>query len=93
MEVRLTDDQKAFIRQGIKSGRYARGEDVLQDALSLWEERERRRVEILAAVDQAEASLAGGGGRRIDTREQAAQLASEIKRRGLERLRIERDPQ
>ena len=39
MEVRLTEDQKAFIRQGIDSGRYAREEDALQEALSLWEMR------------------------------------------------------
>jgi hypothetical protein len=60
--------------------------DALREALSLWEIRERRRAEILAAVDQAEASLARGEGRRITTREQTAQLAEEIKRRGLSRL-------
>jgi len=60
MEVHLTDDQKAFIRQAIETGRYAREEDAVQEALSLWEERERRRAEILASVDQAEASLARG---------------------------------
>jgi hypothetical protein len=36
-----------------------------QPGLSLWEERERRRAEILAAVDIAEASIAGGEGRVI----------------------------
>jgi putative addiction module CopG family antidote len=85
MEVRFTDDQKAFVRQAIESGRYSREEDALQEALSLWESRERRRAEILAAVDQAEASFARGEGRRITTREEAAQLADEIKRRGLSR--------
>src|SRR4051812_10826300 len=55
MEVQLTDDQKAFVRQAIDSGRYSREEDALREALSLWESRERRRAEILAAVDQAEA--------------------------------------
>jgi putative addiction module CopG family antidote len=85
MEVQLTDDQRAFIRQAIETGRYAREEDALQEALSLWEGRERRRAEILAAVDQAEASFARGEGRRITTREEAAQLANEIKRRGVAR--------
>lgn len=33
----------------------------------MWEERERRRVEILAAVDQAEASFARGERRRSQT--------------------------
>lgn len=50
-------------------------EDALQEALSLWEERERRRSEILAAADQAEASFARGEGRRIMTREETVQLA------------------
>jgi Arc/MetJ-type ribon-helix-helix transcriptional regulator len=80
MEVHLTDDQKAFIRQAIDAGRIAREEDAVQEALSLWERRERRRAEILAAVDQAEASLASGEGRRITTRPEAAQLADEIKK-------------
>lgn len=92
MEVQLTDDQKAFLRKGIESGRYRHEDDALRDALSLWEERERRRAEILAAVDQAEASLARGEGRTIATREDAAQLASDIKRRGMARLAaIERE--
>jgi len=89
MEVLLTDDQKAFVRQAIESGRNSREEDALQEAMLLWEARERRRVEIIAAVDQAEASLARGQGRRITTREDASRLADEIKQRGLARLTAE----
>lgn len=91
MDVQLTDDQKAFVRQAIQSGRYRGEEDALRDALSLWEGRERRRVEILAAVDQAEASFVGGEGRRIVTREQVVQMADGIKRRGFARLSSEKD--
>ncbi|HMF78643.1 MAG TPA: hypothetical protein VK604_23505 [Bryobacteraceae bacterium] len=91
MEVQLTDDQKAFIQEAIQTGRFAREEDALQEALSLWEGRERRRAEILAAVDQAEASFARGDGRRVTTREEAAQLADEIKRRGIARLNAEKN--
>jgi len=91
MEVQLTDDQKAFIQEAIQTGRFAREEDALQEALSLWEGRERRRAEILAAVDQAEASFARGDGRRVTTREKAAQLADEIKRRGIARLNAEKN--
>jgi Arc/MetJ-type ribon-helix-helix transcriptional regulator len=91
MELQFTDDQKAFVRQGIQSGRYTREEDALREALSLWEGRERRRAEILAAVDQAEASLARGEGRRITTREETSQLAEEINRRGMARLAAQQD--
>ena len=89
MEVQLTADQKAFVRKAVESGRYKREEDALLEAFSLWETQERRRVEILAAVDQAEASLGRGEGRRITTPDQTSQLADEIKRRGLSRLAAE----
>ena len=89
MEVRLSDDQMAFVRQAIEDGRYSREEDALEEALSLWEGRERRRAEILAAVDQAETSFSRGEGRSITTREQVVQLADEVKRRGLSRFAAE----
>ena len=91
MEVHLTDDQKAFIREAVQTGRYAREEDAVQDALSLWEERERRRAEMLAAVDIAEASIARGQGRRMSTPEETAQLADDIKRRGLARFNAQKE--
>ncbi|MEP7364767.1 MAG: type II toxin-antitoxin system ParD family antitoxin [Acidobacteriota bacterium] len=86
MEVQLTDDQKAFVQLAIQSGRYAHEEDALREALSLWENRERRRLDILSAVDQAEASLSRGEGRAIKTRHDLAKLADDIKSRGLSRL-------
>ena len=92
MEVHLTPDQEAFIRQAIETGRLHRKEEAVQEAMSLWEERERRRLEILAVVDQAEASLARGEGRRITTHEEAIQLAADIKRRGVARRAAERSP-
>jgi len=85
MEVQLTPDQQAFVRQAIESGRLHRAEDAVREALSLWEERERTRAEILAAVDEAEASLARGEGRSI-TRASMSELAEEVKRRGRARL-------
>jgi Arc/MetJ-type ribon-helix-helix transcriptional regulator len=92
MEVHLTSDQEAFIRHAIETGRLHRKEDALQEAMSLWEDRERRRLEILAAVDQAEASLGRGEGRRIATHEDVTQLADDVKRRGMARLAAEQNP-
>ena len=91
MEVHLTPDQKAFVRQAIESGRLRRAEDAIQEALSLWEERERARAEILTAVDAAEASFARGEGRTV-TEESMRQLADEVKRRGRRRLTSEQSP-
>jgi putative addiction module CopG family antidote len=65
MEVNLPPDQKAFVRQAIESGRLHREEEAVQEALPLWEERERSRAEILTAVDVAEAFIEGGEGRTI----------------------------
>lgn len=87
--MRLTPDQKAFIQHAIESGRFDRVEDAVQEALSLWEERERRRAEILAAVDVAEASFARGEGRSI-TEQSMRELAGEVKKRGRARLTDER---
>jgi len=57
----------------------------VKEALSLWEERERGRAEILAAVDEAEASLARGEGRAI-TQESMRELAQQVTQRGRARL-------
>jgi Arc/MetJ-type ribon-helix-helix transcriptional regulator len=89
MEVQLTPDQKAFVRQAIEGGRFLREEDAVKEALSLWEQRERTRAEILAAVDEAEASLAWGEG-RIVSQESMRELAAEVKQRGRARLAAER---
>jgi antitoxin ParD1/3/4 len=89
MEVQLTPDQAAFARQAVVSGRLNAEEDVVQEALAMWEERERTRVEMLAAVERAEASLARGEGRAI-TEQSMRDLAGEVKRRGRARLAAER---
>jgi len=93
MEVRLTPDQEAFVRQAIASGRLHRPEDAVEEALRLWEERERTRAEILAAVDIAEASLARGQGRVIVTKQDARKLATEVNRRGRASLGTQRPRQ
>lgn len=90
MNVDFTPEQQPLVQQAIESGRFTRPEDAAQEAFSLWAERERRRSEILTAVDQAEVSLAQGKGRSIGTKEQSRQLASEIARRGIARLAAEK---
>ncbi len=65
MEVTLTSDQRAFIRQAIENGRFRLEEDAVREALALWEDRERKRAEFLAILDDATLSLTGGQGLRI----------------------------
>jgi Arc/MetJ-type ribon-helix-helix transcriptional regulator len=86
MEIQLTPDQKAFVRQAIDSGRLETEADAVAEALALWEERERTRAEILASVDEAEDSLAQGRGRAI-TPQSMRDLAEQIKQRGRDRLK------
>ena len=85
MEVHFTPDQEAFARQAVASGRLHDQEDAVREALSLWEERERRRAETLAAIDEAEGSIARGEG-RVVTQESMRELAEDVKRRGRARL-------
>lgn len=89
MEVHLTPDQQAFVRQGLETGRFQRPEQAVEEALSLWEARERARAEILDQVNAAEASLAREEGRHI-TEDSMHELAAEIKQRGRARLETER---
>jgi putative addiction module CopG family antidote len=88
MEVRLTPDQEAFVRQAIEAGRFHRAEDAVEEALSLWEELERKRAEFLATLQDAKASLGRGEG-RIITQESMSQLAAEVKQGGQSRLAAE----
>jgi hypothetical protein len=88
MEIEPTADQLALIQRAIEAGRIGRPEDAAAEAMSLWEERERRRLEILSRVDAAEASLAAGQGIVI-TQESMRRLAAEVKQRGRDRLAAE----
>lgn len=85
MNVNLTPDQKAFARRAIESGRLHSEQDAVQEALALWEERERQRTEFLLTLDDAKASLARGEGHVI-TQQSMQQLAQEVKERGRARL-------
>lgn len=52
MNVDLTPDQRALVKRAIESGRFSHEEEAIQEALALWEKRERRRLEILASLDK-----------------------------------------
>jgi Arc/MetJ-type ribon-helix-helix transcriptional regulator len=85
MEVDLTSDQRAFARRAVEAGRLHSEEDAVQEALRLWEDRERRRIEFLASLERSRASLTRGEGLEL-TQESVRQLAAEVKERGRARL-------
>lgn len=80
MHIDLTPDQRALVQKAIESGRFEREEQAVQEALALWEKRERRRFELVAMLNEAETSLARGEGREITEASMKA-LADEIKQR------------
>jgi len=88
MDIQLTPEQKAFVSRAIENGRLRSEEDAVQEALALWEERERQRAELLLTFDDARASLLHGEGRVI-SQESIQQLAREVKERGRARLLAE----
>ena len=84
MEVHLTPGQENFVRRAIESGRFRAPQDAVQEALALWEVRERKRAELLTSLDEAEASVARGEGLVI-TQESMRALAEKSKQRGQSR--------
>lgn len=79
MHFEPTPDQQAFIHRAIASGRYRSAEDTLRDAMARWEEDERRLIELLAALDEAENDI--GTKHYADyANDTLPQLADELKR-------------
>jgi putative addiction module CopG family antidote len=89
MQIKLNAEADEFIRRAIETGRHRRPEDAVHEALDLWIERERRREELLAALDEGEASLARGEGMEL-TREAMRELIEDVKRRGREKVAAKR---
>ncbi len=85
MNIRLTTDQEAFVRDAVAAGRLKNADDAVREALELWEQRERLRAELLAAIDEAEASVASGFGIEF-TPQSVTELAEDVKRNGREYL-------
>lgn len=88
MNIQLTPDQEFLVRQGIEAGRYRNREEAVQDALSRWEEAERARAELIAALDEAEQSIDAGDGTGYDEAG-LHELFEDVKRRGREQLAVE----
>ena len=89
MDIQCSRDQQSCVREAIATGRIVNEEEAVRQALSLWEERERVRVEMLSKISRAQESVARGEGGRINPEDDLRQLASDVKQRGLARLRAE----
>jgi putative addiction module CopG family antidote len=85
MQVELTPEQSSFVELGIQQGRFRDREEAVRQALSLWEKRERARVELLVSLDLAEQSLDAGEGEEY-TVETLHSLVDSVKERGAAKL-------
>ena len=85
MDVQLTPEQRAFVLRAVGTGRLRSEADAVQEALALWAERERQRIEFLATLDDARTALSRGEGRAI-TEDSMRDLAAEVRERGRARL-------
>ena len=86
MQFEPTPDQQAFIHRAIASGRYRSAEEAVSDAMARWEEDERKRIELLAALDEAEGDILAGEYADY-TNDTLPRLSEELKREA----RAERD--
>jgi putative addiction module CopG family antidote len=86
MDVRLNRDQEQFVRRAIEHGPYGKAEDVVREALSMLEERERKRTELLAAVDFEEISISRAAGGNLPQRPER-ESGGKVKRGGGRRKR------
>lgn len=89
MEIRLSPDQEAHLAALAASVRRST-EEIVQEAVALWEERENERAlaEFRASLDEAEASIARGEGIDI-TPEAMRQLSKDVMERCRARLEAE----
>jgi putative addiction module CopG family antidote len=85
MEIKLTPEEESFVRMGVQDGRYQDPSDAVHRAMGSFVKRERNRLELIASLDEAEASLAAGEGKTY-TEETLHELAEDVERRGLARL-------
>jgi putative addiction module CopG family antidote len=81
MQIELTPEQASFIELGVQEGRYRDREEAVRQALADWERRERQRVELLASLEMADASLDANNGEEYDT-ENLSPLVEGIRARG-----------
>ena len=85
MQIELSPEQSSFVDLGIQEGRFRNPEEAMQQALALWVNRERARIELLASIE------AGDDSPReddivLDSEEEIAEFFAGVEKRGLAKL-------
>lgn len=79
MQIELTPEQDDVVRHAIASGRIARPEDAVAQAMAEWVERERERVAFIESIAEADASISRGEGIPIGTEEELDAFFDDIR--------------
>lgn len=91
MNVSLTPELEAFIHEKVSSGRYTSASEVVRESLRLLEDEDRKKLQQLKAlkreIEKGLDDIAEGRFITIETEEDYARLAAEIKQEGLRRLK------
>ncbi len=82
MEIDLTPEQDAFVQHLVETGRYQNPAAAIHNAMDLWVVRERARLELIAAIEEGEASAEREGWIGLDSEEAINALFEEIKDNG-----------
>jgi putative addiction module CopG family antidote len=81
MQIELTPAQNSFVELGIQEGRFQSRDEAVRQALALWENRERARLELLSSLDAAERALDAGEGEDYSS-ENLGALVESVRKRG-----------
>ena len=79
MQIELTPEQEDVVKFAIARGRIARPEDAVAQAMAFWIERERELADLIASLDEADASDARGESISIENDEELERVFDEIK--------------
>ena len=81
MTINLPDEARAFVESQLATGRYADESEVVLQALTMWEDYQKRAAEIRTKVQEGINAADRGQGTMISNPEEAAAFAATIKRR------------
>jgi putative addiction module CopG family antidote len=86
MQIELTPEQEFFVKDAIATGRFKDASEAVHCALSHWVESERKRLQLIAAIEEGERSLEEDGGSVLETEQDIRNFFNDVEARGRTRL-------
>ncbi len=82
MQIELTPEQNSFVQHLVETGRYQSPAEAVNCAIDLWVERERARMELIAAIEEGESDIEAGEYIDLDSDEAITAMMDGVKQRG-----------